>query len=65
MADDQAAFLAEDGLPGLERDEAGEALFIDGLVALFAHGEEAGVVRGCQRADEREREAVEQLVVAV
>ena len=65
VAHDKAALFPEDDLCGLERDEAGEAVVVDDLVAVPCNGEELRVVRRRQRADEVQWYAVEGLVVVV
>ena len=65
MAGDKAPRSSEDDLCGLEGAQPGEGLLVDDPVAAGFDGEEPGVVRRRQRADEGKRSAVEQLVVVV
>jgi hypothetical protein len=60
-----AALDAEDHLAGLEGPKAGEALLVHHPVAAGGHGQQVGVVRGRKRADEVERRALDELVVAL
>jgi hypothetical protein len=55
VTDDEPTLVAEDNLGRLERDESGEGLLVDGPVAILWGGEEIGVIRGGERADEGER----------
>ena len=55
VGDDDAPLGAEDDLGGLEGGEAGEAALVDGPVAALGDGEQVGVVRRWQRADEVQR----------